>query len=96
MSNKETNATDWRSTASKRRTRGIIGNELVALFEVHDDIPIAQHLVGIMRSKGKTIGTNADGTPKYRDFYSIKDEEFLKDLEAYKEDIQKIKTEEDD
>lgn len=89
-------ANDWRSTANKRRTRGIIGSELVALFEVHDDIPIAQHLVNIMRSKGKIVGTKPDGTPIYRDFYSIKDEEFLKELEGYKEDIQKIKTEEEE
>ncbi len=51
----------WKKSANTKRTRSLIGSGLLALFEIHDDIPVAQHLVSIMRSKGKQIGTKPDG-----------------------------------
>ena len=93
---KESTNNDWRSTANKRRTRSIIGNEIVAMIEVYNDIPVAQLFVTIMRSKGKIQGNKPNGDPIYRDPYKIHDEEFLKELEATKEDLQKLKTGEDE
>lgn len=87
---------EWKITANKKRTRSLISNGLTALFEVHSEVAIAQHLVSIMRSKGKVVGKKPDGTPIYRDFYSIDDQEFLKDMEAYTADLERIKTGEDD
>ena len=88
---------DWRATANRKRTRGLIANELIALFEVYDDLTIPQHLVNIMRSKGKVVAISpVDGTPKYRDAYYTKESDFLKDIEAYREELQKMKTEDDE
>ena len=85
MSDKSNTPTaEWRSNANKRRTRGLICTELLELFEIYDDMTVAAHLVNILRSKGRVVGFNTDGTPKYRDPYHIKDEELLKDLESYK------------
>lgn len=75
----------WRSTADKRRTRGLIGNELLQIFEIYDDTEVAAHLVNILRSKGKIIAYKEDGvTPVYRDAYYMKDTETLKEIEVYR------------
>lgn len=83
----------WRGTANKRRTRSLIGNELLQIFEIYDDISIPVHLVNILRSKGKIIGKKPDGTPIYRDPYHISDEEILKDIEVYRVELDSRVTE---
>ena len=87
---------DWKKAADARRTRGLIGTELLSLFEVYDDTPIAVHLVNIIRSKGKVVSHKDDGTPVYRDPYNIKDAELLKEIESYKNEIQKLKIDDED
>lgn len=86
-----TKTTEWKSAANARRVRQLISNELLALFETHDDIPVAQHLVNITRSKGKVVDHKPDGSPIYRDPFTIRDEDFLKELESYSEELNKTK-----
>lgn len=88
--------TDWKATANRKRIKGQIITGIVSLLEVHDDMEVAQHLVTIMRSKGKIAKVNNDGTPVYRDMYKIKDPEFLKELENYVDELQALKTGEDE
>jgi hypothetical protein len=87
---------EWKAAANARKIRQLISNELLSLFEVHDDVPVAQHLVAITRSKGKIVGHKPDGTPIYRDPFTIKDEDFLKELESYSEDLKRSKLGEDE
>lgn len=95
---KEENLTDWRSNARRRRVRSIAGQALIQIFELYDDKAIFQHLVNIMRSKGiivgyKTVTITVDGKKKeiqepiYRDPYYIKDDEGLKIIENYREEL---------
>ena len=85
----------WRGTANKRRTRGLVGNELIQIFEIYDDTPIAMHIMSIMRSRGKPVGFKADGvTPIFRDPYYMSDEELLKEVELYREEKDTRVTEE--
>lgn len=86
-----TKTNEWKSAANARKIRQLISNELLSLFEIHDDVPVAEHLVNITRSKGKVVGQKPDGSPIYRDPYTIKDEDFLKELESYSEDLKKSK-----
>jgi hypothetical protein len=44
-------------------------------------------MVNILRSKGTVTGTTSSGDPKYRDPYFISDEEILKIMESYKEEL---------
>lgn len=76
---------DWQSNSKRRKTRGIIATELIQLFEVHDDLPVAAHFINIVRSKGVIVGRRTDGSPIYRDPYYIEDAVFLKELENYRE-----------
>ena len=87
---------DYQKIADERRTRQLINNGLLSLFEVYDEIPVAVHLVNILRSKGKIVDHKEDGTPVYRDPYTLTDAQFLKDLEAYEIDLRKTKTEDED
>jgi hypothetical protein len=79
------NMTDWRSNASKRRTRGLIETTLARIISLHDGRSVAAHLVTILRKK--KIGENKDKSPIFRDPYTLTDEEFLKILEAYEEEL---------
>lgn len=104
--------TDWKSNAKRRKTRGIISTELIQLFEIHDDLPVAAHLINIVRSKGAIAGYKEtkvpvikDGivvsytdikTPIFRDPYYIEDEVFLKELENYRNTLDNKATEEED
>lgn len=83
----KTTSREWKDTANKRRTRGLISTELVEIFEIYDDTPVAVHLVSIFRSKGKVMGHKADGSTVYRDPYYMKDEEVLKDIENYRAEL---------
>lgn len=90
----------WKGSANKRRTRGLIGTELLQIFEIYDDTSVAAHLVNILRSKGNVTGykpekhkvAGEDGkdkwvtiqVPVYKDPYYNKDEETLKDIETYR------------
>lgn len=86
---------EWQSSANKRRTRGLAGNELIQIFEIYDDIPIAAHLATLMRSRGKIVSFKEDGiTPVYKDKYHLKDEEMLKDIETYRAELDSRVTEE--
>lgn len=86
---------EWKTAANARRIRQLISNELLSLFEIHDDVPVAVHLVNITRSKGKIVDHKPDGTPIYRDPYTMRDEDFLKELESYSEDLKRSKLEEE-
>jgi len=81
------NSTDWRSNAKKHRIRQLIVTTWLQILELYPDKPMAVHMVNILRSRGTVTGTNSDGTPKYRDPYFITDEEALKILESYKEEL---------
>ena len=84
----------WKGAANKRRIRGLIGTELLQIFEIYDDTPVAAHLVNILRSKGQIVKTKPDGTPVFRDPYHLKDEETLKDIEVYRAELDEKATEE--
>lgn len=92
----ENKSNDWRSSASKKRIKGLIAAELLQLFEIHSETRVAVHVTNIQRSKGRSTGTNPDGTPKFRDPYYVEDEEFLKDLQAYRAELEDKITEDDD
>ena len=85
MADKNKPASAWKKNANIRRTRGLIETELLQLFEIHHDLPVAAHLVNILRSKGNIVGKRADGSPIFRDPYYMEDEQFLKELENYRE-----------
>ncbi len=96
----KTSSKEWKSVANKRRTRGLIGTELLQIFEIYDDISVARHLSTLMRSRGKVIAykeekyrrIHEDGTvttgsiqvPVYKDFHHLGDEESLKEIESYR------------
>lgn len=96
MTTKNHSSDDWRSAAKTKRIRGLIATRLNQLFETYNDTPIAIHLSNITRSKGRIEGKSADGSPKFRDPYFVKDEEFLKDLENYEIELEEKLTENDD
>jgi len=81
------NSSDWKSSQNKRRISSLISTTLLQIFEVYDDKTVANHLINILRSRGTVTALNKDGTPKYRDPYFIKDEEILKIMENYKEEL---------
>lgn len=85
---------DWKDSANKRRTRSLIGNGLIALFEVHDEIPISHHIMYILRPKGKKERKEV-GEQVYSDFY-MDDQSFLKALETYTRELQDTKMEDED
>lgn len=87
---KDANLTDWKSNANRRRVRSIAGQTLIQIFEVYDDRAIFAHLVNILRSRGIITGHNKDGSPIFRDPYFIKDDEGLKIIETYREDLDLI------
>ena len=77
----------WRINASKRRTRALIETTWAQIISLYDDKPVAVHMVNIMRSKGAVVGKRADGSPIYRDPYYMSDEETLKIMESYREEL---------
>lgn len=83
----KTTSREWQNTANKRRVRGLIGTELLQIFEIYDDTPVAVHLVSIFRSKGKVMGHRADGSTVYRDPYYMSDTEVLKEIESYRAEL---------
>lgn len=87
---KEDKLTDWRSNAKKRRIRSLIAQQLLQIFEIYEDRGTAAHMVNILRSKGKVVGFNKDGSAKYRDPYYMQDEETLKLIENYREELDLI------
>lgn len=98
MADKTKPTSAWKKNANIRRTRGLVGTELIQLFEIHEDLPVAAHLVNILRSKGNIVGKRADGSPIYRDPYYMEDEQFLKELEIYrvKQDERVLEDKEDE
>ena len=78
---------DSKANATKRRTRSLIGTTFVQIVEIYDDYSAAVHMVNLLRSKGNVVGVDKNGTPKYRDPYFIKDEEMLKIMENYREEL---------
>ncbi len=105
MSNRSNETpTDWRSNANKRRTRGLIETTIARIISLHDDKPVAVHMINILRSKGNIVGYKEEkqvvkGTldgkdkvvtikvPIYRDPYYIEDEDLLKIVETYEEEL---------
>lgn len=104
MTNKSNDTpTDWRSNANKRRTKGLLDTTLGRIISLHDDKPVAVHLVNIMRSKGIIMGykeerhviKGLDGkdkivtikVPIYKDPYYLEDEDLLKIMETYEEEL---------
>jgi len=84
---KERNQKEWQVNAKKRRIKSLIGVTWCQILEIYDDTPAAVHTVNIMRSRGEVVGTKTDGTPKYKDFYYTGDEEYLKRMENYREEL---------
>ena len=78
---------DSKTNAAKRRTRSLIGTTFVQIVEIYDDSSAAVHMVNILRSKGTVTGVDKNGNPKYRDPYFIRDEEMLKIMENYREEL---------
>lgn len=79
--------TDWKSNAKKKRERGLIETTWAQIISLYDDRPVAVHMVNILRSKGSVVGKKPDGSPIYRDPYYLTDEEVLKIMEGYKEEL---------
>lgn len=77
----------WRINANKRRTKALLDTTWSQIITLYDHIPVAVHMVNIMRSKGAIVGKRADGSPIYRDPYYMSDEETLKIMEAYREEL---------
>lgn len=96
MSDKQSTTDDWRSSAKNKRTRSLIASQLLQLFEIHNDTSVAVHLLHILRSRGASYTEDSNGIPKRRDLFHIKDEEFLKDLENYKAELEEKITEDDE
>lgn len=94
MIDKTKSSDEWRVSAKNKRIRGLVATELLQLFETHNDTTVAVHLINILRSKGRiedrVAGSKPDGAPKYRDPYFLKDEEFLKDLQNYRTELEKV------
>jgi len=80
-------STDWKSNAKKRRIRQLTVATWLQVLELYPDRPVAVHMVNVLRSKGTVVGKKPDGSPKYRDPYYITDEDILKILEGYKEEL---------
>jgi len=78
---------DWKINAKKKRTRQLIVNTWVQILELYPERAAAIHMVNVMRSKGNVTGTKPDGSPKYRDPYFITDEEMVKILENYRDEL---------
>lgn len=79
--------TDWKTNAKKIRVRSLACTTLLQIFEIYDDQSIAMHLVNILRSRGAIEGRNPDGSPRFRDPYYLKDEDILKIMENYREEL---------
>lgn len=82
------NPTDWKTNAKKRRIRQLVNTTLLQILELYPDTRSAVHLVNIMRilrSTPSQIMASADGKP--RDPYFLSEEEVLKTLENYKEEL---------
>ena len=84
---KDLTQTHCKSNAKNRRIRSLAATTLLKIFELYDDQSIAMHLVNILRSRGAIEKKNPDGTVKYRDPYYLKDEDILKIMENYKEEL---------
>ena len=87
MSKIETGQKDWRQNAKKRRIRSLIGITWSQILEIYDDTPAAIHTVNIMRSRGEVVGKKPDGSPRFKDPYYMDDEEYLKRMENYREEL---------
>lgn len=95
--------TDWKSNASKRRTRSLIETTWAQIISLYDDKPVAVHMVNVIRSKGQIVRykeeeiivRDKDGkgkviktkVPIYKDPYYIDDSELLKLMEIYREEL---------
>ena len=89
MASEFDHVTDWKSNAKKKRTRQLIVNTWVQILELYPERGAAVHMVNVLRSKGTITGTKPDGSPKYRDPYFITDEEMVKILEVYRDELDK-------
>ena len=89
---------EWQKTANKRRTRALLETTWSQIIAIYDDKPIFVHMVNILRSKGAIAGYREEEevvngklvktkVPIYRDPYYIDDEEALKIMEAYREEL---------
>jgi len=83
---KETN-TDYKTEAGKKRTRQLIVQNWIQILELYPERSVAVHMMNTLRSKGIVAGVKTDGSPKYRDPYFIKDEEMVKILENYRDEL---------
>ncbi len=81
------NFPEWKINSKNKRTRQIIVNTWIQILELYPERGAAVHMVNVLRSKGTTDGVKPDGTPKYRDPYFIKDEELVKILESYRDEL---------
>lgn len=79
--------TDWKANATKKRIKQLLITTWVQIIELYPETPYAVHTVNLMRSRGNVVGKNKDGTPKYRDPYFLKDEDMLKIMESYREEL---------
>jgi hypothetical protein len=78
---------NWKANAKKHRVRSLIVTEMSHLLEIYNDTASAVHLINIIRSKGEVEGKNPDGTVKYKDPYFLTDEDLLKRIENYREEL---------
>ncbi len=93
----------WRINAGKRRTRSLIETSWAQIISLYDDKPVAVHMVNILRSRGAIAGYREESSiikdalgnekiakikvPIYKDPYYMSDEEVLKIMESYREEL---------
>lgn len=78
------NPTDWKAHAKKRRIKQLVNTTLLQILELYPDTRTAVHLVNIQRFLRATPNP---GENKPRDPYFLTEEEVLKVLENYKEEL---------
>ena len=83
------NPTDWRSNAKKHRIKQLVNTTWLQILELYPETRTAVHIVNIQR-KMKFVPHDSEvtkGEQKFRDPYFVSEEEMLKILENYKEEL---------
>lgn len=82
------NPTDWKSNAKKRRIKQLVNTTLLQILELYPETRTTIHLVNIQR-RLKVVSSIEEGVKesKFRDPYFVSEEELLKILENYKEEL---------
>ena len=79
---------DFKDGKHDRYVRAAIVNKEAMIAETYPDIPVAQHRLNALRSKGELNGPPKKSTTTFLDPFTWTNEKYLKRLEEYERELE--------